>query len=619
MLRPRNRCKISPRTACTLLLGGLTVALAGCSNLDAVDRRIARVLGESSGQIGTIEPRINDPRLPGERSSLQYEPQPATNNPPADELGFTPADPERDVLARLQGFGVVTGEPVYAGIVESLRLAQMSSREYIAAEEEYILAVIRLLIERHRWGPRFFNDTTMSSNIDSIDGRYTTALRVINELRATQRLPYGGDVEARLVTQAAQQLIDIAGDDYTQSSQLVLSASIPLLRNAGLVAREDIIQAERDLVYAARDFERFRRSLLVDVADDYFSLVAQLGTIRNLKQQVFSFEQLFEQRKALVEAEREPAFEAQNVEQRLLDSKATLESARENYRLSLDRFKVRLGLPVSTNLVLTPDALELPDPEISPTQAAEVALALRLDLQNARDRIDDQRRDVAIARNQLLPDLDLTASAALSTDGEPNESSRPNFDLDDTDYAFGVTFGLPLDREIERLGLRSSIISLRQSLRNFDEFRDNTIVQARAAVRNIDRARNDLALRELAVRINSRRLEEFAIRADEIDTQDVIDAQTDQLSLENALENARLDLRNAILEYLLATGQLRVEPDGTLDPLPGMDVRIVASDDPILAEPFQDLDPDDIEPADLLIPNNAPAPAPRQQQDQAGN
>ena len=571
--------------ACVLL----TLALAGCSSMEGIDRRIARVLDDRTGEIGGTPTRVDREGVrPVTEAGDPYDREPATTNPGASELTFIAADPSRDVLARLQSFGEVTGEPRPIGIVGALRTAQESAREFVFAEEEYILAVIRLLIQRHLWSPRFFNDTTFQSDFTSIDGRYTTALSVINELRATQRLPYGGDLEARFVTQAAQQLIDIAGDEYTQSAQLVLSADVPLLRDAGLIAQEELIQANREVIYAARTFERFRRTLLVSIASDYFDLVAQLGVINNLKRQVFSFEELFRQRQAEVEAERVPAFESQNVRQRLLDAQASLESARESYRLSLDRFKIRLGLPIETNLVITPDALILPDPALSPAEAARLATVYRLDFQNTRDRVDDARRGVRNAQNQLLPDLDFFASATLNTDSglDAEESSRPNFDLDDTDYRVGVTFGLPLDREIERLNLRSSQIALFRDERGYDEDRDQIILDARAAVREVERARNDLALRQLAVNINQRRLDELEIRADEIDTQDRIDAQTDQLQLENSLEDAKRSLRISILQYLLSTGQLRVNPDGTLNPLPGMDLQVESVGGPELAMPF---------------------------------
>lgn len=572
----------------TLPVVGFIALAGGCQSLDRIDSRITRVLGERSASIGATPPRVDREVERGDLpSSDAYAREPETVNPEAAELSFEAADPGRDVFARLRSFARVEGEPVPIGIVGSLRTAQESAREFIFAEEEYILSVIRLLLERHLWGPRFFNDTTLQAGFDSIDGRYTTALSVINELRATQRLPYGGDVEARLVSRAAQQLIDIAGDEYTQSSQLILSADIPLLRDAGLIAQENLIQANRDVIYAARDFERFRRSLLVDVASDYFDLVAQLGVINNLKRQVYNFEQLFAKREAEVQAERQPAFESQNVEQRLLDARASLESARERYRLQLDRFKIRLGLPIDTNLVIAPDALELPDPAISPEEASRLATVYRLDFQNTRDRVADARRSVKNSKNQLLPDLDLFASATLNTDDDPGESSRPNFDLDDTDYAVGVTFGLPLDRETERLNLRQSMISLFRNERDYEETRDSIILEARGAVREIERARNDLRLRRLARDINQRRIDELHIRIEEIDTQDLLDAQADQLQLENALEDAKRSLRISILRYLLSTGQLRVGPDGMLVPLPGMDVRVEPVSDEGLDKPYE--------------------------------
>ncbi len=576
------------RAALVSLLACCTAALAACANLDAVDRRIDRVLLERSSDMGARPPRLRAPDVDeATRSDAGVERYPDTVNPPAAELRFDPGDPDRDVLARLASFGRPDGEPLFVGIEDVLQIAQETSREYLNAEEEYIFSVINYLIERHLWTPRFFNDTTFSSDFESIDGRYTTALNIINELRATQRLPYGGEIEARYVTQAAQQLIDIAGDDYTQSSQLILSANIPLLRDAGLIAQEELIQSSRNVVYAARNFARFRRTFLVDVASDYFDLVASLGTIRNQKRQVFNVQQLFRQRQALVEAERLASFESQNVQQSLLSARDQLESLREGYRLALDRFKIRLGLPVTTNLVVVPDALTLPEPDISPEQASRLALTYRLDYQNVIDQVDDQRRGVRNAKNQLLPDLNLAMTAALETDDEPNESSRPNYDLDDTNYGLSVTFGLPLDREIERLNLRASIINLQRAVRDRTLVRDNIILDARASVREIERARNALVLQSLAVEINRRRLEELEIKRDEIDTQDLLDAQADALATENALDNARRDLRVAILEYLLATGQLRVGPEGLLLPPSGMDIRFEREDDDELARPFQ--------------------------------
>ena len=133
----------------------------------------------------------------------------------------------------------------------------------------------------------------------------------------------------------------------------------------------------------------------------------------------------------------------------------------------------------------------------------------------------------------------------------------------------GATFSLPLDRKIERLGLRQAQIRLERDRRSFDEFRDTVVIESRRAVRAIDLARFQLQLAETQIGINERGLEDLSLR-DDADPQAVLDRQNALLDAENARDQALTDLRNAILQYLLTTGQLRVRPDGTFDAPEGM-------------------------------------------------
>lgn len=558
---------------------------AGCVNMDSIDRSVDRLVKARSEALGggavAPQPRkltVYESGPTGSAREVVTEERPPSQNPDAGDLAYAEADTDpKAVLARLDSYSAMPDSVRALDLEGSFRTAQQTGREYRSAEEEYLLAAIRLLVEQHRWGPRLFDD--IRANVDGTgdNGTYQSALRVINELRATQRLPYGGEVEARLITQATQQLTGVAGEQYEQASQLVLGANVPLLRGAGTVAREDIIQAERDLVYAARGFEDFRRRHLVDIARDYFALVAQQSFIRNQEQRLDSVIRLQERTTALVQAGRESAFRARNVEQNVLTSRNSLISARENYLLALDRFKVRLGMAVDEAIRIEPVSLELPDPDIGVARAAELALLYRLDFQNARDQNDDARRRVDNARNDLLPDLNITAQTTLNTDKDRNRG-RFDFDLKDTDYAAGVLLSLPLDRQIERLNLRGSMIQLQRQVRETDELRDTIILNARRAVREIDRARNALVLLSKAVEINQLRNEELDLRSDEVEPQEKLDAENELLQSRNDYQDALRDLRIAILEYLLQTGQLRVGPDGTFKALEGMVVRMVESD-----------------------------------------
>lgn len=545
------------------------------SGMDAIDRRLDKVVGEQASRMGG---GAGTPSRPTKIASLERADRlrglnkvPATTNPDALGLNYVAADEMRDVAARLQSYSVAPGADAFEiDLSGAWRQGQISGREYLTAQEEYLLAAIRLLTERHRWSPRLFNDTFTGVSGSGTDGDFQHALSVINTLRATQRLPFGGEVEARWITRATQQLRDQASGRYRQSSELALSTSIPLLRGFGAVAREDIIQAERDLVYAAREFERFRRRYLVNLAQDYFNLVQQRSRIANQEKSLASFRKIDEAEAARVEAGRRPPFQRSITQNQVLGAQSQLASLNESYRLALDRYKIRLGLKPQDSVVLGEIRFELPEPQIELERAGELALDFRLDLQTQRDRLDDAQRGVVNAKDQLLPSLDFSASASLPTDPDKKVGGLA-VQPDDLRYSAGLTLGLPLDREIERLGLKRSLISLEARKRDYAKARDDIVVAVWSALRRIDLARNQLSLAEQQVKINERRLEEQQLKADEVEPQRIVDSQNDLLRAQNDRDQARTDLRIAVLNYLLESDQLRVAPDGTFQPLPGME------------------------------------------------
>lgn len=567
---------------CVRVLIGLTlgVVLSACAPGPlSVDDEVNELAAKTAGRTGTAGASLRTPDVEASRSTAAIRvKRPATRNPAAEELTFEAASESRDVAARLAQYavdgGASSGDATAAtrvlGLGESLRVSQDSAREFISAQEQYLLASIALLVERHLWGPRFFNDTTAGLAGNGDDGRFEHALDVINTLRATQRLPSGGSLEARWVWNATEQLREQATGRYTQSSSLALSGQIPLLRGAGSVARESLIQAERDLVYEARSFERFRRGFLVEIAADYFELQNTRANIANQERQLLSLRENAERTAARVRAGRIEAFEQGIAENEVLGAEASLASLREQNILQLERFKIRLGLQPTELVRIAEELLEVPEPEISLDEAATLALELRLDLQNQRDRLDDQRRAVANARNALLPDLNLAGSVVVPTDADERAGGL-SFSPDDLRYDLSATFGLPLDRKIERMRLRAELIGLERARREYERSRDDVVVSVRAALRRVDLARFQLRLAEQQVDINRKRRRGQELRADTIGTQVLLDSENALLIAENQRDRAATNLRISVLNYLVESDQLRVGRDGTLERLPGME------------------------------------------------
>lgn len=541
----------------------------------AIDRKTLDLLAaRTEGINADVVPRWPRPEVPEGNAGPIFGPDPVklrTTNPLAEEMPFTvkKEDPEQ-IIRRV----TTSDQPANARLFDlddAVAYAIANGREYQTAAETYVLVALQLLIEQHRWGPRFFDDVTTNVNTVGDDGVFAATTSVLNDFSVRQRLPYGGEVSASLLASAVWNLTEAAGGDDVQSADILLQANLPLLRGAGLAAREELIQRERDVIYAAREFERFRRRYVFDIATDFLSLVVEKQAIDNAQRQVLALERAEARELALFQAGRRTGYDVGLAAQSTLFARNSLAAQIEIYRLSVDRFKVRIGMPTEEPLAIDADALGIPTPQTDMDRAVAIGLANRLDLQNERDRISDAMRRVDIARNNLLPDLNLTGSVNVPTDPDRRRAGLA-FDPGYTSASAGATLGIPLDREIERARLREAQILLEQAGRRYSEQRDTVVVNIRDAVRQIDRALFSIRLQEENVRIARLRQASIDAAPDRVSARDRTEAIDDQLRAEDGLIRAQRDLQVAVLGYLLTTDQLRVDSRGEIIPLQGMTI-----------------------------------------------
>jgi outer membrane protein TolC len=463
----------------------------------------------------------------------------------SDRLGLGPPSPLQQQVTRLDLFG-------------ALRYAVLNSRNYKSRMEDLYLTALDVTLQRHLFSPRPFARTGLRYTTGGRNVDYDAALAATSAIGVRQRLPYGGEVVAEAAVDFVQALR--GNTENGENAVVALSASLPLLRGAGMVNLESLVQSEREVIYEIRNFEDFRRSFALQVASEYFNLLADQQSISDRRANLVTLQQLTARSQALYANDRANFIDVQRALQEQLNAENQLVGAQARYRSSLDNFKLLLGMPVNEPLDVVPQELTVNIPEFSEEEVAEMGLRYRLDLRTAQDRIEDAQRSVQVAKNGLLPDLDLNTRGALSNDEE--EPAR-RINRDTVAYSAGIELDLPIDRVAERNQYRSALIRLERVQRSYDELRDQVAADSREAMRLIRSAQVSLEIQRKGIELAKFRLDNAyeLLRLGRKDNREVVDAQNALLRAQDAFEDARASLQIQILRFLRDTGTLRVDPD----------------------------------------------------------
>jgi len=541
------------------------VALAGCQEwfIRDADRQVYQVIADRQadalGETHSPDLGPEDGRIETSDSMYDLVPHPVDSEVPeafrtrlADGSATTRPVTTQPALER---------QPLT--LQDAVAYAMRHSREFQSEKEELYLAALALTLERHLWTPQFFGEVSYEyANYGQVRD-FDHAMTAIAQVGATQRLPYGGEVTAQIVNSLMRDL----GAHITsgETGQMILSADIPLLRGAGKVAQESRYQAERELIYAARTFERYRRAFLVEVASSYFDVLALKAGIENAQASVEALAIDKARSDGLAKTGRILQVDVDRAEVEYLRARNDAITAQTAYDSALDRFKILIGMPTVQPIEAVEPDFEVAAPAVDEELAIETALRSRLDLLNEQDAVDDPRRAVLVARNNLLPDLDFRGSVTLDTD--PNRKNSVSYNTERTTWRGEVAMEIPLNRVAERNEYRSSIIDLRRAERNYDRRRDEVRLDVRDAFRGIEQARLSLEIQAENIKINDfrkRQAEELLNRGLLQSNRDKIEAETDWRDAKNRYAQAEANYRTAVLAFLRDTETLRVTDDGRL-------------------------------------------------------
>ncbi|MFV1995690.1 MAG: TolC family protein [Verrucomicrobiales bacterium] len=464
-------------------------------------------------------------------------------------------------------------------LAEALEIAVTHSREYRQRKEDLYLQALDLTLIRYEFDviPRAGAGLTYSENSDSvspgtpenIESGINSILRDSTVARtATVGFDWLLKTGARISSDLTLDFVRFVNGDLRtiNNSSLVASVSQPLLRGVGvLVTTEPLTQAERDLLYSIRDFARFRKEFTVRIATDYYDILRKRDSVNNNWLGYQGFKQSIVREEELAKEDRSTLTELGQLQQAALISELAWINDLRSYRDALDKFKLDLGIPVESRVVLSDselNKLEIIDPSLAREEAAEVAARTRLDLENSRERNEDSIRRIKVFAQDLLPGLTFGADINLNA---PTGFNRTSLDLELNRWSAGLNFDLDPDKKAERNAYRSALIALQRTTRQLELDSDQVRLEIYNAWRNLEQARRQFDISEVGVQVAETRLEEqqLLMELGRGTARDLVDAQDDLVNSQNDRTDALVSHTTARLNFWRDMGILFTNKDGS--------------------------------------------------------
>ena len=479
--------------------------------------RAARAQDPSVGPGGpTGEPRAEEPQLPAE-TDLTEE---------GETVGPTPGAP------------TISLEQAVAVALEN-NFGLLSAGDNVAAA-------------------RYREDAARGEFHPKLTPRYArTADDQTLALDASQRLPWSG---ASLNAAANFRSFTPEGLPTTRASDLRVTLTQPLLRGFGPNATYfDLTNSRRSVQGQERSYELSRQRLAVDVTGAFYQIVKQRELLRVSRQSLMRSRGLREASEARMKvglASKLDVFRAElqssQTEDALVQSQAALETALEGFRLLLG---LAPGDPVEPEAVSLPEDLSL---DLEPVDVlVQKALDARLDLRETRDRVHDAERAASLARQNLLPQLDVSL-AFLQTGFGPTFSD--SFRTPDRRLSLFLSTSYPIERSGDKATSAIAALDLEASKRDLRQAELDVDADVRAATRTLERIRKSVELQRKGVEFAAQqhRLATLRYQRGLASNFDVIDAEGSLVSARTALVGLLTDYQVARIQLLRVLGTLDV-------------------------------------------------------------
>ena len=395
-------------------------------------------------------------------------------------------------------------------------------------------------------------------------------------IRETDNLGFAAGIRQRLITGAEYSLILRNIRESTNSPQNVFDPSYqtsltftieqPLLKNFGI----DINQARIKIAMATKEQTLHTyRSRVIDTVDAvqqaYWNLVFSIENLQFRQKSLELAKDLLRRNKIQVEVGTLAPIEITEAEATVASRDEDLLVAEREVKDREDTLKMLLNVadkPSSWNISILPkDKPKFRNVNVDEMQLTLDALRKHATLENARIDIDKRQIDMKVAKRNLLPEVNLKASASNnSLADDQGEAFEEQFKNERYTYSGGFVFRMPIGNRRAKADYRQARLRHAKTVASYHQKQQTIMEEVR---RNARRVRVNVKRIE-ATRV-ARRLAEERLDAQEKKFKVGLSTSRNILEDQERLANALTEETRALIDYHKSLAALDRATHSTLE------------------------------------------------------
>jgi outer membrane protein TolC len=396
-------------------------------------------------------------------------------------------------------------------------------------------------------------------------------------LSVVQQIPYGGSLSFSLgyTWSKTNQLYQNYNPSFGGTLNFMLTQ--PLLRNFGLtMSRKAIIVAQNNLEISRSQFKSVLINTVYQVEEAYWNLVYAIENLKVAQQSLELGQDLLAKTKKEVEVGQTAPIEVLSAEAEVASREATILQAESLIKRRQDQLRALLSTgnePGAAGQVLVPaDKPAFKPYTISVEEAMQKAMDMRPDLASAKYNIETKKVNFRVAKNQLLPQLDLRVSKLSPgitgdrfiypddnpflppiglEEGSPTQAVQDAFRFLYNNWTVSLTFSIPLGDIISKSNYTQAKLDLQQTEARLKLQEQQIFLEVSDAVLVLETAAKSVQALRIARELSERRLEAEMKKLNVGMTTNYF-----VLQYQNDLANKRSQELRALVDYNVAVANI---------------------------------------------------------------